>query len=128
MTTSDTSLTAALGTGHFARLTTFRKSGAPVATTIWFAEHDGKVVFLTGPETGKAKRIRRNPLVRFAPSTARGQVKGPEVRGRARLLAGFEAAEAHRLLAAKYGIQFRLLQLVQFITRATPVYYEVALD
>ena len=33
---------------------------------------------------------------------------------------------AHRLLAAKYGIQLRLLQLVQLITRATPVYYEVS--
>jgi PPOX class probable F420-dependent enzyme len=127
MTTSDTSLTAALGTGQFARLTTFRKSGAPVATAIWFAEHDGKVVFLTGPKTGKAKRIRRNPLVALATSTARGEVKGPEVRGTARLLTGFEADEAHTLLAAKYGIQLRLLQLVQLITRATPVYYEVSL-
>jgi hypothetical protein len=40
-------------------------------------------------------------------------VKGPEVRGTARLLAGVEADEAHGLLAAKYGIQLRLLQLVQ---------------
>jgi PPOX class probable F420-dependent enzyme len=127
MTTSDTSLAAALGTGKFARLTTFRKSGAPVATAIWFAEHDGKAVFLTGPTTGKAKRIRRNPLVALAASTARGQVRGPEVRGMARLLAGVEADEAHGLLAAKYGIQLRLLQLVQLITRATPVYYEVSL-
>jgi uncharacterized protein len=128
MTTSDTSLAAALGTGQFARLTTFRKSGAPVATAIWFAEHDGKAVFLTGPKTGKAKRIRRNPLVALAASTARGQVNGPEVHGRARLLAGVEADEAHGLLAAKYGIQLRLLQLVQLITRTTPVYYEVSLD
>jgi uncharacterized protein len=127
MTTTDTSLTAALGTGLFARLTTFRKSGAPVGTAIWFAELDGKVVFLTGPKTGKAKRMRRNPQVVLAASTPRGQVKGPEVRGTARLLAGVEADEAHRLLAAKYGILLRLLQLVQLITRATPVYYEVSL-
>lgn len=127
MTTSDTSLTAALGTGQFARLTTFRKSGEPVATTIWFAEHDGKAVFLTGPKTGKARRIRRNPLVAFAASTARGQAKGPEVRGTARLLDGVEADQAHTLLAAKYGIQLRVLHLVQLITRATPVYYEVSL-
>jgi PPOX class probable F420-dependent enzyme len=127
MTTSDTSLAAALGSGQFARLTTFRKSGAPVATAIWFAEHDGKVVFLTGPKTGKAKRMRRNPLVGLAASSARGQIKGPEVRGTARLLGGAEADEAHGCLAAKYGIQLRLLQLVQLITRATPVYYEVSL-
>jgi PPOX class probable F420-dependent enzyme len=126
MTTSDTSPAAALGTGQFARLNTFRKSGAPVPTAIWFAEHEGKVVFLTGPETGKAKRIRRNPQVALAASTARGQVKGPDVHGTARLLARAEADEAHKLLAAKYGIQLRLLQLVQMITRATPVYYEVS--
>jgi PPOX class probable F420-dependent enzyme len=128
MMTSDTSPAAALGTGQFALLTTFRKSGEPVGTAIWFAEHDGKVVFLTGPETGKAKRMRRNPQVALAASKARGQAKGPEVRGAARLLAGVEADEAHRLLAAKYGIQLRLLQLVQMITRATPVYYEVSFD
>jgi uncharacterized protein len=126
MTTSE-ALAAALGTGQFARLTTFSGSGAPVATVIWFADHAGKAVFLTGPRTGKAKRIRRNPLVALAASTPRGQAKGPEVRGTARLLAGVEAGEAHRLLAAKYGIQFRLLQLVQWITRARPVYYEVSL-
>jgi hypothetical protein len=57
---------------------------------------------------------------------ARGQATGPEVRGTARLLDGVEADKAHRLLAAKYGIQLRLLQLVQLITRARPVYYEVS--
>jgi PPOX class probable F420-dependent enzyme len=126
MKANQTSPVAALGTGQFALLTTFRKSGAPVATAIWFAEHDGKVVFLTGPKTGKAKRIRRNPRVALAASTARGQAKGPEVRGTARLLAGVEADEARRRLVAKYGIQLRLLQLVQMITRATPVYYDVS--
>ena len=125
MTISDTSLAAALGTGQFARLTTFRKSGAPVATAIWFAEHDGKAVFLTGPKTGKAKRIRRNPLVALAASTARGQVKGPEVRGTARLLAGVEADEAHGLLAVKYGIHVRKHALPVLLIAGQP---EAAID
>ena len=34
-------------------------------------------------------------------------------------VASVDADEAHRLLAAKYGIQLRVLQLVQLITRAT---------
>jgi uncharacterized protein len=127
-TASDTSLSAVLHGCQFGRLTTFRKSGAAVPTPIWFAEHDGKAVFLTGPSTGKVTRMRRNPQVTLGPATVRGNPKGPEVSGTARVLSGDEAADAHDLLLAKYGLQFRLLQLIQLITRAEPIYFEVMAD
>ena len=126
MTTNDTSLTAALGRAQFGRLTTFRRNGQAVSTPIWFADRGGKAVFVTGPRTGKAKRMRRSPQVKVGRATARGKLKGQEVNGTARLLSGDEAIEARNLLLAKYGVQFRVLQLIQLITRATPVYYEVS--
>jgi PPOX class probable F420-dependent enzyme len=126
MTTTDISLSEALGQAHYAGLTTFRSNGQPVATTIWFALHDGKAYFVTGPKTGKAKRIRRTARVLLGPTTARGKVVGPVVEGTARQLNDAEAEPARRLLLAKYGLQFRLLQVAQLLARAKPVYFEVA--
>ena len=47
-------------------LTTFRKTGAGVATTVWFGEQDGKLYVMTRSDMGKTKRIRNNPQVRVA--------------------------------------------------------------
>src|SRR5437879_12369608 len=51
---------------------TYRKNGDPVRTPVWFAEHQGIIYVRTNTDTGKARRIRRNPHVRIAPSSARG--------------------------------------------------------
>src|SRR5438034_528814 len=51
---------------------TYRKNGDPVRTPVWFAEHQGIIYVRTNTDTGKAKRIRLDPHVRIAPSTARG--------------------------------------------------------
>ena len=59
-------------------LTSFRKSGVPVRTPVWFAEAEGKLYLFTNPKSGKAKRIRNNPRVLIAPCTMRGKVTGPE--------------------------------------------------
>src|SRR5215470_15122623 len=52
-------------------LTSFRKSGVPVRTPVWFAEAEGKLYLFTNPKSGKAKRIRNNPRVLIAPCTMR---------------------------------------------------------
>ena len=67
-------------------LTTFRKTGAGVATPVWFGEEDGKLYVMTRSEMGKTKRIRNNPQVRVAPCTMRGKVTGPDFAATARLL------------------------------------------
>src|ERR1700723_3032163 len=67
-------------------LTTFRKTGAGVATPVWFGEEGGKLYVMTRSDMGKAKRIRNNPQVRLAPCTIRGKVTGPEFAATARLL------------------------------------------
>src|SRR5580704_11877202 len=47
-------------------LTTFRKSGAAVATPVWFGEQDDKLYVMTRSDSGKYKRIRNNPSRRLA--------------------------------------------------------------
>jgi PPOX class probable F420-dependent enzyme len=91
-------------TGHYyMSLTTFRRSGVPVPTPVWFADLDGAVVIVTALESGKIKRIRHTPRVTVAPCDARGDVLGPQVAGIARFLDGEDAARADAALDAKYG-------------------------
>ena|SRR5690348_124867 len=81
-------------------LVTYRKSGAPVHTPVWFAEHDGKLYVMTRSDSGKAKRIRNNPRVEVAPSNIRGKRSGSGISATARL-AG-DPDFARRLIREKY--------------------------
>jgi uncharacterized protein len=53
-------------------LETYRQNGTPVATPMWFTEHDGVFYVYSRANAGKVKRIRRNPTVRVVPCTLRG--------------------------------------------------------
>ncbi len=77
-------------------LTTFRKTGAGVATPVWFGEEDGKLYVMTRSDMGKTKRIRNNPQVRVAPCTIRGKVTGAEFAATARILPPEEHARARQ--------------------------------
>ncbi|HZC05515.1 MAG TPA: PPOX class F420-dependent oxidoreductase [Ktedonobacterales bacterium] len=90
---------------QFIVLTTYRKTGEAVPTTVWFAERDGKLYISTGAAAGKLKRIRTNPRVTVAPSDHIGAVKGAAVAAVAREATPDEHALAEAELAAKYGAQ-----------------------
>jgi|SRR5580765_3265583 len=83
-------------------LTTFRKTGAGVATPVWFGEEDGKLYVMTRAEMGKTKRLRNNPQVKVAPCTIRGKVTGPEFSATATLLPPEEWGRARKTLTRKY--------------------------
>lgn len=60
--------------GHpYMRMTTYRRSGEPVPTTVWFAIVDGRVYVFTDLHSGKARRIRNNPRVMLTPSNFIGR-------------------------------------------------------
>ena len=85
-------------------LTTYRRDGRGVGTPVHIAV-DGERAFVRTWDTAwKLKRIRNNPEVEIAPSTARGKPTGPAIRARARVLEGAESAFAGRLLARKHPI------------------------
>src|ERR1700691_3246747 len=83
-------------------LTTFRKTGAKVATPVWFGEDGDKLYVMTRSDMGKSKRVRNNPHVTVAPCTIRGKVSGPEVPAQARLLPPEEHAHARQTINRKY--------------------------
>lgn len=85
-------------------LTTYRRDGTPVGTPVHIAVAGDHAYIRTFDAAGKAKRLRRNPRIRIAPSTFRGRPTGPAIAGTARLLEGAEAEEAARALRHKYPI------------------------
>ncbi len=94
--------------GHrYMNLTTFRKNGEPVRTTVWFAESGGKLYVYTGRNTGKAKRIRQDGSVLVGPCNPLGKPLGPETAAVARFLSPQESTTARELHDAKYGLQKR---------------------
>ena len=101
-------------------LTTFRKSGAGVATPVWFGEEDGKLYVMTRSDMGKTKRIRNNPQVRVAACTIRGRVTGAEVAATARILPPEEQARARQAINRKYW-----MARIPLIWARTDTYLEI---
>ena len=107
-------------------VTTFRKTGKPVATPVWFAEEKGRIYVYTAPDSGKVKRLRNNPRVQLAPCTALGRALGPAVEARARILAAGETNRARDALLGKYGWQARLgMFFSRFRRRKKSAYLEI---
>src|SRR5262249_51109250 len=110
--TSPTTLIS-LGKQRYVSLTTFRRTGAPVATPVWCVGLDGALYIYSDATAGKVKRIRNNPQVQLSSCTMRGQVSGPSITGVARIVSDpQEQARANRALDAKYWIARRLLRLL----------------
>jgi PPOX class probable F420-dependent enzyme len=112
---------AALHGQKYISLATFRKTGVPVYTPIWFAEEGDRLYFMTGSKLGKVKRLRNNPQVKIAPCTIRGRITGPEFAATARILPLADAGRVQRAIKAKYW-----LARVPFLWRNTDTYVEIA--
>lgn len=90
-------------------LTTFRRTGAAVATPLWFAVYQGVLYTQTFPAAGKLKRIKHTPRVTVAPSTINGKALGAEIEGEARIITNEqEILLAEAALARKYGLTRRI--------------------
>jgi PPOX class probable F420-dependent enzyme len=90
---------------QYLSLETYRKTGAAVATPVWFAQDNELFYVYSLVDAGKVKRIRNNPRVRIAPCSARGMVKGPWVDAEARIVEGREEEHGHKLLNQKYWLK-----------------------
>ncbi|MBK8030519.1 MAG: PPOX class F420-dependent oxidoreductase [Chloroflexi bacterium] len=109
----------------FMCLTTFRKSGEPVPTPVWFAGDTKKVYVMTQANAGKVKRIRNNAQVEVAPCTSRGDLLGAAVEAMARILPPDQVSEAKAALTQKYGWQKRIFDLMNRMRGKDMLYIEV---
>jgi len=102
-----------LGDARYIALRTYRRTGVPVVTAVWAARDAGALLVMTEGQSGKAKRIRNNPLVEVCASDMRGRPKGPWIAAQARVSSEpDDVARAARALKARYGIQYRLASLM----------------
>ena len=64
---------------EFALLVTFRRSGAPVPTPVWFGMHDGRLYVESLADAGKVKRLRHDRRVGSlrAPFAANRKARSP---------------------------------------------------
>jgi uncharacterized protein len=114
--------------GHkYCLLVTFRRSGEPVPTPVWFGLDDrGEALYVrTGADAGKVKRIRANPRVLVGPASARGKPTAALAEGRGRVLAAEEQPQAERVLQSNYGLGRRLYEGMAGPLGVDSVYLEV---
>ena len=97
-----------LPASRYVSLTTFRRTGEPVATPVWAAPDAEGLVVWTRADSGKVKRLRHTSRVTVAPCDVRGRVTGPAVAATAELLDPAEWPGAERALARRYSWQWRL--------------------
>jgi uncharacterized protein len=98
---------------------TYRKSGKPVRTPVWFLKEDDKLVVHTSGRSGKVKRIRGNSKVRVAPSKFRGEPKGDYIDARAEIVTDPDAVKKYySLIYKKYGLMGSMTKLMQRFSKA----------
>lgn len=96
----------------FVVLTTFRRSGVGVPTTVWVAAESGALVVTTPAGSGKVKRLRRDDRVTLQPSSRSGRVAAdaPVVSARAVIEQNeLRRSRAASALVAKYGLSHRFV-------------------
>jgi PPOX class probable F420-dependent enzyme len=108
---------AELDQHRYMSLATFRRSGAEVATPVWFAAVDGKLYVVSAGSAGKVKRVRYAGRARVAPCDVRGGLRGAWQDAGARVItdAGL-IGRARTALRAKYGWQVRIFDFVSRLT------------
>ena len=97
---------------QYLNLETFRRSGEGVKTPVWFAQDGESLYVVTGADSGKVKRIRRNGRVNVAACKMDGRLIGSWVSAQARPVDDPQVRLlANRLLNKKYGLIKKFLDL-----------------
>ncbi|MFL5906282.1 MAG: PPOX class F420-dependent oxidoreductase [Solirubrobacterales bacterium] len=111
--------------GHkYCLVTTFKRSGEPVGTPVWFGLVDGRLYFRSYADAVKLRRIANNPRVLVGPCGARGSPRGPMIEASARILPPADEERAEQAIKSNYGL-FRRLYEASFSMRVEGTYVEV---
>jgi PPOX class probable F420-dependent enzyme len=99
------STAARLARSEFLLLTTYRKDGRPVPTTVWVVPLDDEIGVWTVDGSAKVRRIRAQPRVTLSECDRVGTPLGPApVEGRARILDSVGTARVRAALQTKYNL------------------------
>ena len=106
-----------LASAKYVAMTTFRRTGLPVTTPVWFApslDEPGSFAVITVDGTGKTKRLAHTYTVELQACDVRGRVApgAPTFGGTARVVRdAADIASVRRAVVAKYGLLARLSDL-----------------
>src|SRR4051812_50067717 len=118
---------ATMARHHDMALETRKRDGTWIPTAVHPVVEDDHVFFRTWHTSGKAKRLRNYPEVRFAPFTARGRPMGPWLQGHASLLDGNESAQAAALINHRYPVlQGVAVRLYHRLRRYRTLHYRIS--
>ncbi|MGP4044228.1 PPOX class F420-dependent oxidoreductase [Streptomyces sp. 2A115] len=109
-------------------LTSHKRDGSGVGTPVNIVVEGDHAYFRTPGKAWKTKRLRNDPEVEIAPSTARGAPTGPEIHARARLLDHDSPEDKHaaKLLRHKYPLTHGVFVPLAHKVMGTPtLHYEV---
>lgn len=104
--------------GKYLSITSYKRDGTGVATPVWFAQQDGRLLVETDAASGKVKRIRHNPAVQIAACTASGRLHGGQVPAVAEVLPESEVSGAERLITRKYRSDILMIRPLRFVQSA----------
>ena len=92
---------------QYVSLTTFSRSGEPVATPMWVARSGDEIVVISVDDVGKTKRLAHTSRVELRPCDVRGRVEddAPAWHGTARVVRDRHGVdEVRRAMSAKYPL------------------------
>lgn len=110
---NDRSSAQVLESAKYVSLITFRKSGEPVRSPVWFArfgDESNSYGVITETNAGKVKRVRANSKIEVQVCDAKGLVASdaPRFSGTARLVIGEQAVAVRKAIAKQYGVTYKL--------------------
>jgi PPOX class probable F420-dependent enzyme len=107
----DDTLVERLGAGKYLLVTSYRRSGTPVATPVWLVRDGDALGVWTAADSWKVKRIRNRADVLVGPCDLRGKPTGEQVAATAGICDPATTARYRALIARKYGVLGRLTLL-----------------
>jgi len=101
----------AVPSARYLLLTTYRRDGRPVATPVWFADHESRIVVWTDARSGKVRRIRATSRVTLRTCTMRGNPTSTAVEATATILPPCDIEVARDAFSRRYALVIRLYRL-----------------
>jgi PPOX class probable F420-dependent enzyme len=118
---SDSSSAQVLKSAKYVSLITFRKSGEPVRSPVWFAqfgENPNSYGVITETNAGKVKRIRANSKIEIQVCDIKGGVEpdAQKFSGVAHLVIGAEAVAVRKAISKRYGLTYKLFSIYHSVS------------
>ena len=113
---------------NYLNIESYRKSGEAVRTPVWFVEDGGSLFVRTGPNSGKVKRLKRNPNLMVVPCSMSGDPQGTWVPATFEIISDEQqAGKINSLFNKKYGLQKAILELFEGANRNESVTLKIQL-